>query len=103
MTHGNMGYLSPEDKDLAIGGTYTMGDFSMSATMHSVTNDEYVWVDIETSAETEYDRTAMDISLAYTMSDNANLSLNYANDKGAWDTGADSDDTYMWITLNIRP
>ncbi len=103
MTNGNMGYLSADDVDLAIGGTYTMGDFEAAATMHTVTNEEYQWVDAETGATSDYDRTAMNISLGYTMTDNASLSLNYANDKGSWDAGADSDDTYMWITLNIRP
>jgi hypothetical protein len=102
MTHGNMGFLSPDDVDLAIGGTYTMGDFEAAATMHTVTNDEWNWVG-EDGTTSDYDRTAMNISLGYTMTDNANLSLNYANDKGAWGEGEDSDDTYMWITLNIRP
>ena len=102
MTHGNMGTLNPDDVDLAIGGTYAMGDFNASATMHTVTNDEYEWVGADGSTAA-YDRTALNVSLAYTMTDNANLSLHYANDKGSWSMGEDSDDTYMWITLNIRP
>ena len=102
MTHGNMGTLNPDDVDLAIGGTYAMGDFNASATMHTVTNDEYEWVGADGSTAA-YDRTALNVSLAYTMTDNANLSLHYANDKGSWSMGEDSDDTYMWITLNIIP
>jgi hypothetical protein len=101
---GGMGYLSANDEARSIGMNYTMGDFTLGATMHQVSNDTYVWVDVLTGEETEYDRSVMDISVAYTMSDNASLSLKYANDKGAWDTmDSDSDNKFMWVTLNIRP
>ena len=98
LTHGNMGYLNPNDNDVAIGGSFAMGDFTISGTLHTVKNDE------EGSAYDdgeEYNRTAMDLSLAYAMSDNANLSLNYANDKG-YDS-SDSENKYMWVTLTIQP
>jgi len=98
MTTGGMGYLNKNDQDRNLGIAYTMGDFNLGATMHQVANtgDD----DAGSTANADYDRSVMNISLGYTMSDNANLSLNYATDK---ETSMDADDKYMWITLNIRP
>jgi hypothetical protein len=85
---GSLGYLGADDVNMAIGGAYAMGDFTLGATMNMITNDV-------TNAE---DRDVMDISVGYTMSANANLSLSMATD-----TQGDEETNYMWITLNIMP
>ena len=84
---GSLGYLGANDVNLAIGGAYAMGDFTLGATMNTITN--------EVSA---VDRDVMDISVGYTMSANANLSLSMATD-----TNGDDETNYMWITLNVMP
>lgn len=89
MSHGNMGYLGANEVDLAIGGAYTMGDFNLGATFHTVSNDE---IDA-------YERSATDISLGYSMSDNAGLALKYVTDNN----GTDTDTKYMWVTLTVTP
>jgi hypothetical protein len=83
---GSLGYLGADDVNMAIGGAYAMGDFTLGATMNMITNDV-------TNAE---DRDVMDISVGYTMSANANLSLSMATD-----TQGDAETNYMWVTLNI--
>jgi hypothetical protein len=85
---GSLGYLLPDDVNMAIGGAYAMGDFTLGATMNMITNET-------TNAE---DRDVMDISVGYTMSANANLSLSMATD-----TQGDDETNYMWITLNVMP
>ena len=85
---GSLGYLGADDVNMAIGGAYAMGDFTLGATMNMITNDV-------TNAE---DRDVMDISVGYTMSANANLSLSMATD-----TQGDVESNHMWITLNIMP
>jgi hypothetical protein len=85
---GSLGYLGADDVNMAIGGAYAMGDFTLGATMNMITNDV-------TNAE---DRDVMDISVGYTMSANANLSLSMATD-----TQGDAETNYMWVTLNIMP
>ena len=89
MTHGNMGYLGANEKDLAIGGSYAMGDFNLGVTMHTVTNDE----------DDTYERSATDISIGYTMSANAGLAVKYVTDNN----GGDTDTKYTWLTLTITP
>ena len=90
-SHGNLGHLGADQKDLAIGGSYAMGDFNLSATMHTVTSDAV-------GAE-DYERAATELSLGYTMSANAGLSVNYATDNN----GGDVDTKYTWLTLTVRP
>jgi len=90
-TNGNMGHLGADQKDLAIGGAYAMGDFNLSATMHTVTSDAV-------GAE-DYERAAMELSLGYTMSANAGLSVNYSTDNN----GGEVDTKYTWLTLTVRP
>jgi hypothetical protein len=85
---GSLGYLGADDVNMAIGGAYAMGDFTLGATMNMITNDV-------TNAE---DRDVMDISVGYTMSANANLSLSMATD-----TQGEAETNYMWVTLNIMP
>ena len=86
-THGNMGYLSANDEDLAFGVSYGMGYFNLGVTMHKVTNDANA------------DRSVTEANLSYTMSDNANLGLKYATD----DNGTDTETKYMWLTLSVNP
>jgi hypothetical protein len=88
---GSLGYLEANDVNLAIGGAYAMGDFTLGATINMITNEGVDGSVVE-------DRDVTDISLGYTMSDNANLSLSMATD-----TQGDVEKNYMWITLNIRP
>jgi hypothetical protein len=84
---GSLGYLGADDVNVAIGGAYGMGDFTLGATMNTITNET-----------TNADRDVMDISVGYTMSANANLSLSMATD-----TQGDNETNYMWITLNVMP
>jgi len=90
---GSLGYLGANDKDMNFGIAYNMGDFNLGATMHRITNDGTA------AGDSEYSRDVTDISLGYTMSDNANLSISMATDK----VGDADDKNYMWVTLNIRP
>jgi hypothetical protein len=80
-SNGQMGYLSNGDEMLSYGLTYNMSGISLGATMNTVSNE----------ASTE-DREVTEISLGYSLNDNAGLSLQYATD---------DDDTYMWLTLNV--
>ena len=89
MTHGNMGFLNANDKNLSIGGAYNMGDFNLGINMHTVTNDE----------NEDYERNVMTASLGYSLSDNAGLSLMMATDNN----GTDTDATYTWLTLTVTP
>ena len=84
---GSLGYLGADDVNLAIGGAYAMGDFTLGATMNTITNEA-----------SDDDREVMHISAGYTMSANANLSLSMATN-----TKGDTETNYMWITLNVMP
>ncbi|MDC0249645.1 hypothetical protein OAK24_02080 [Flavobacteriales bacterium] len=89
--NGNMGYLDAGDEMLSYGLSYNMAGVSLGATMHGITSVE----DEVTGDATETD--VMEISLSYSLNDNAGLSLNIASE-----TVADADaDKYMWLTLNI--
>jgi hypothetical protein len=84
---GSLGYLGADDVNLAIGGAYAMGDFTLGATMNTISNEA-----------SDDDRDVLDISVGYTMNANANLSLSMATD-----TNGDDETNYMWITLNVMP
>ena len=84
---GNIGYLGANEEDMSLGLTYTMGAISLGATMHQITNSE----------NEDYERDVMEISLGYSLNDNAGLSLKYATDT---DNGAE-EVKYMWLTLNV--
>jgi hypothetical protein len=86
---GGMGYLSAGDEDLSIGLTYTMSGVNLGATIHTITN----------SVNADYARDIMEISLGYSLSDNASLAVKYATDA----TGDSDDDKYTWLTLTVRP
>jgi len=80
MTTGNLGYLGAGAEMMSYGLTYNMAGISLGATMHNVTNAD----------DTERDIT--EISLGYSLSDNAGLSLSMVDD---------NDTNYMWLTLNV--
>jgi hypothetical protein len=84
---GNMGYLDAGDEMLSYGLSYKMSGISLGATMHAVTN----------SLNEDYDRAATEISLGYSLNDNAGLSLSMVNDNN----GTDTDTKYMYVTLNV--
>jgi hypothetical protein len=86
---GNLGYLTSGDEDLSIGLTYAMSGVSLGATMHTITN----------SVDEDYARDVMEISLAYSLNDNASLGVKYATDV----TGEDDEMKYTWLTLTVRP
>ena len=89
MTTGNMGYLGAGAEMLSYGLTYNMAGISLGATMHAVTNS--------LEGNEEYDRAATEISLGYSLNDNASLSLSMVNDNN----GTDTDTKHMWVTLNV--
>jgi hypothetical protein len=92
LENGNMGFLDAGDVDLAFGASYSMGDFNVGATMHTVTNDGDDVVD-------GWERNATEMSLGYTMSDNASLALKMVKDN----YGGDDDVDFMWLTLTVTP
>jgi len=89
MTHGNMGYLAASDAMLSIGGAYAMGGFDLGVTMHTVTNEN----------NEDYERNVMEVSLGYSLNDNAGLAVKHATDNN----GTDTDATYTWLTLTVTP
>jgi hypothetical protein len=89
MATGGMGYLGHADEMLSYGLTYNMGGISMGATMNKVTN----------SVDANAKRDVMEISLGYSLNDNASLSIKYATDG---DEDATTEDAkYTWVTLNV--
>jgi len=84
MATGGMGYLNAGDEDLSYGLTYNMAGISMGATMHKVTN----------TLDDAYARDVMEVSLGYSLGDNAALGVRYATDE---------DDKYTWLTLTVTP
>jgi len=81
-TNGNMGFLGNDDEMNSYGITYASGDFSLGITMHDISN-----ATVET-----YERNVTEANFGYTMSDNANVGIKYAED---------DDDKYTWLTLSI--
>ena len=88
MSHGNIGHLGANEENMYVGGSYSMGDFTLSATVHNVTNTE----------DDSYERAATEVSVGYSLSDNASLSYKMADDGG---TGTDAN--YNWLTLTVTP
>ena len=80
MTTGNMGYLAGGDEMLSYGITYSMAGINLGASMHNVTSSD------------ESERDVTEISLGYSLNDNAGLSLSMVDD---------ADTKYMWLTLNV--
>ena len=85
---GNLGYLNAGDEDLSYGLTYNMAGISMAATMHNISN----------SVDATIDRSVTEISLGYSLGDNASISYTMATDNdGTVDT------KYNWLTLTVTP
>jgi hypothetical protein len=82
MQTGNMGYLGAGAELLSYGLTYNMAGISLGATMHNVSN----------SMDEAIDTDATEISLGYSLNDNAGLSLSMVDD---------NETKYMWLTINI--
>ncbi len=80
METGNLGYLAAGDEMLSYGLTYNMAGIALGATMHNVTSLD------------ESERDITEISLGYSLNDNAGLSLSMVDD---------ADTKYMWLTLNV--
>ena len=78
--NGNMAYLDGGDEMLSYGLTYNMAGISLGATMHNVTSLD------------ESERDVTEISLGYSLNDNAGLSLSMVDD---------NETKYMWVTLNV--
>jgi hypothetical protein len=81
---GGMGYLDGGDEMLSYGLTYNMGGISLGATMHNVTSSD------------DSERDVTEISLGYSLNDNASLSLSMATDNSD-----DVETKHMWLTLNV--
>ena len=86
VSHGTLGILGANDENMYVGGAYSMGAFSLGARMHTVTN-----------TENDDERTASDISVGYTLGDNASLSYRMITD----DMGGSEDTNYNYLTLTI--
>ncbi len=82
MTTGNMGYLGAGAELLSYGITYKMSGISLGATMHNVSN----------SMDEAVESDATEISLGYSLNDNAGLSVSMVDDNEV---------KYMWLTLNV--
>jgi hypothetical protein len=89
MTHGTLGHLGSNMENMYVGGTYSMGDFTLSATMHNITNTE----------NDEYERTASEVGIGYNLSDNASVSYKMVSD----DYGVGADANFNWLTLTVTP
>ena len=82
LVDGQMGYKAGGTEILSYGLTYNMSGISLAATMHNLTN----------SLDATVDTDATEISLGYSLNDNANLGLSMIDD---------NDVKYMWLTLNV--
>jgi len=87
MSHGNLGHLGANEENMYIGGSYNMGAFTLGATVHNVTNTE----------DDSYERAATEVTVGYTLGDNASLSYKMVTD----DNGGSEDTNYNWLTLTI--
>ena len=89
LTHGNLGFLRANDENLSIGVDYSMGDFDLSATVHTITN-----ANVES-----YEANVTEISVGYTLNDHASLNVKMVEDD-RFDLDGIS---YTWLTLNVTP
>ena len=88
-SHGNLGLLDANQENMYVGGTYNMGAFSLGATMHTVTNTE----------DDTYERKATEVTVGYSLGDNASVSYKMVTDNGDNAT----DQNWNWLTLTITP
>jgi len=89
LTNGNLGFLRANDENLSIGVDYSMGDFDLSATMHTITN----------ANDESYEANVTEISVGYTLNDHASLNVRMVED----DRFNLDGDSYTWLTLNVTP
>jgi hypothetical protein len=89
LSHGNLGYLRADDVNLSVGVDYSTGDFDISYSMHTITNN----------SDSDYEKAASELSVGYSLNDNASLSLKWATD----DRFSEDGDDYMWLTMTVRP
>ena len=75
--------------DMNLGGSYTMGNISVGATMHMVEADA-------TDVDDARDFSTMEFNLGYSLSDNSSLSMNFASSDETED-----DATRMWMSLSM--
>ena len=94
--NGNMGYLNASDEMLSYGVDYNMGGITLGATMNKVTN--------ELNGEA-WERSITEISVGYSLGDNASLSYHMATDgiSGDIDPANNVEDKYSWLTLTVTP
>jgi hypothetical protein len=89
MTHGTLGHLGQNMENMYVGGSYSMGNFTLTATMHNITNTE----------EDDYERTASEVGVGYNLSDNASIAYKMVSD----DYGTGADANFNWLTLTVTP
>jgi hypothetical protein len=89
LSHGNLGHLGADQENMYVGGSYNMGAISLGATMHTVTD----------ANNDDYERQATEISVGYSLGDNASLSYKMVTDNN----GGETDSNYNWITLTVTP
>jgi len=94
--NGNMGYLNASDEMLSYGVDYNMGGITLGATMNKVTN--------ELNGEA-WERSITEISIGYSLGDNASLSYHMATDgiSGDVDAANNVENKYSWLTLTVTP
>ena len=91
LTHGNIGHLGANQENMYVGGSYSMGDFSVSAAVHTITDGS--------DGQDDYERQATEIGVGYSLTDNASLSYKMVADN----EGGAEDVNYNWLTLTITP
>jgi hypothetical protein len=89
MTHGTLGHLGENMENMYVGGSYSMGDFTLSATMHTITNTE----------NDDYERNASEVGIGYNLNDNASIAYKMVSD----DYGVGADANFNWLTLTVTP
>ena len=94
--NGNMGYLNASDEMLSYGVDYNMGGITLGATMNKVTNE---------GLGEAWERSITEISIGYSLGDNASLSYHMATDgvTGDVDPANNVETKYSWLTLTVTP
>ena len=88
---GTIGYLGAGDEDITYGLSYSAGGISVGATMHRITN----------TINENYERSAMELNLGYSLGNNASLGLKYITDDNGVPTADES--KYTYLTLTVTP
>jgi len=88
---GNLGALLKNDEDMYVGGSYNMGAFSLGAMMHTITNTE----------DDDAERNASQVSVGYTLGDNASLSYSLVTDDMGGGDAAEKNYNYLTLTIGL--